>query len=72
MIKEIAFAILVFEGILLSVIIICYLFHLVWLFANRTKNESTWFIDYLRFKKEYQQWKAEKRGREEHGTIKGL
>ena len=72
MLKDMAFYILLAEGVLVSIILICWLLHLVWLFVNRTKNESTWFIDYLRFKKEYQQWKAEKRGREEHGTIKRI
>ncbi len=59
MVRDIAYIIFVAEGILAAVIIICWLVHIAWLFVNRAKNDSTWFIDYMRFKREYKQWKVE-------------
>lgn len=64
MIRDIAYIIFIIEGILAAAIIVCWLLHIAWLFLNRAKNEITWYMDYMRFKGEYKQWKAERRKEE--------
>lgn len=60
MIEQIAISILLVEGILVSIIIICCLLHIVWRVVNRTKNECTWYVDYLKFRREYEAYRKRK------------